>query len=155
MIDLKKLPLFKTLFAIGLLIFTNYSSIATAQPNPQDLSQYGLIIGSNLAHPMKIIMQNQAEFKLNQTQKQQLKTLKQNFAPQIHQALEQAKNAERQLSQKIIQNPDELENLQTSLDQLQQQKRQATNKLISALGEIQKILTTEQYERLQNKMLKK
>ena len=114
----------------------------------KQLPNYALMLAKNLPHLMKPLMKHRVELGLSEIQLQKLQTLRQKYAPQIHQGLEIARDMELQLSEHILQNNASLVAIKPQLDALERQKRQNAEKLILAIGEIRKVLSAEQFEQL-------
>lgn len=114
----------------------------------KELPNYALMLANNLPHLMKPLMKHRVELGLSDIQLQKLQTLRQKYAPQIHQGLEIARDMELQLSENILQNNASLVSIKPQLDALERQKRQNAEKLILAIAEIRKVLSTEQFEQL-------
>lgn len=136
------------IFLISLICLIPFTTQADTYKQHQNLSSYGLLLGKNLPHLMKPIMQNQQQFNLSSEQKQQLKELRVQMAPKIHSGLEKARKLEIQISGEILDQHKSFTEVTHLLEKLQAQKWQNTQNLVNAIGQIQKILNTEQYQQL-------
>lgn len=141
-----------------LILAVGLSSVVTVQADGQrfeqvakmqkELPNYALMLANNLPHLMKPLMKHRVALGLSEIQLQKLLTLRQKYAPQIHQGLEIAREMELQLSENILQNNASLVAIKPQLDTLERQKRQNAEKLILAIAEIRKVLSPEQFAQL-------
>ncbi|WP_319381340.1 hypothetical protein [Thiomicrorhabdus sp.] len=133
---------------IALITLLPFTAQADGHKHEPGLANYALLLGKNLPHLMKPVMQNQQQLNLTPEQKQQLKQLREQMAPKIHSGLEQAKKIEQQISSAILVERKNVPELDSQLEKLQTQKWQNTQNLIKAIGQIQTILNEQQYAQL-------
>jgi Spy/CpxP family protein refolding chaperone len=127
--------------------FTLTCTSASASAHPA-LHDYALLLGDNLPHLLRNIMQLGAELKLSDEQKQAVAAIAQETQPQMQPRFLAAQQLERRIATEVVEHGATAAQVAEQLDELARRKRELTVLQIAALNRLRQTLTPEQYRRV-------
>lgn len=106
-----------------------------------------------LPHLMKIVIADSDALKIDSQQQKQLDGIMATAPQKIHTLMDEAAELEQKIKRGVLKDKKSFDESKNDLDKLAQLEYALSKEQINAIGEVQKILTKEQYQMVLKKLM--
>ncbi len=101
-----------------------------------------------LPHPMKALLPNLEEFKVDKEQKAKIDKILEEVPSKMHTLMDEASSLEHSIRKRVVKGKKSFVNIENDLNKLQTLKREISTIQIKTINRLQKILSDAQYSSL-------